>query len=86
MTNSLSREVENSLKEMSGASVESTATMGLRSNVSGNGFKQSPNYTGLLDEWETRQKRINRDRDSRPVILNGRQINRTIDRRGEIKA
>lgn len=88
MTKSLSGETESALSEIQQASILSTtaAAAGAYRNISGNAFKQNTDYTGLLDEWERRQKKINRERDDRPVILSGRQINRTKNRKGDVKA
>lgn len=33
-------------------------------------------YQSLLNEWEIRQRRLNQQRDDRPIILNGRNLNR----------
>lgn len=38
--------------------------------------RSTVDYQGILDEWEIRQRRLNRQRDERPIVLNGRNLNR----------
>lgn len=40
--------------------------------------------TEILDDWERRQKRIDRERDDRPVLLDGRRIDRARSVKGMV--
>ena len=88
MTNSLSAETSRALADMQKAAVLSTTTTGVAAykNMQVKRAAEQTDYTGILDEWERRQKKINRERDDRPIILSGRQINRTKNKKGDIKS
>ncbi|HJB19811.1 MAG TPA: tape measure protein [Candidatus Bariatricus faecipullorum] len=87
-TDLLSTEMENALMGMKKKVLLTTSadTSGVYRAVSGKAYGQQPaDYTGILDEWEQRQKRINRERDDRPIILNNREVNRATRKKGDIK-
>ena len=87
-TDLLSTEMENALMGMKKKVLLTTSadTSGVYRAVSGKAYgQQSADYTGILDEWEQRQKRINRERDDRPIILNNREVNRATRKKGDIK-
>lgn len=88
MTTSLSQETKKALNNMQRSAILSTTAAGTWAyeNVSGKAMREQTDYSGVLDEWERRQKKINRERDDRPIILSGRQINRTKNKKGDIKA
>ena len=88
MTDSLSTETNKALTDMQRAAVLSTTTAGAAAykNIQVKRQAEQTDYTGILDEWERRQKKINRERDDRPIILSGRQINRTKNKKGDIKS
>ena len=88
MTTSLSQETEKALNNMQRSAILSTTAAGTWAyeNVSGKAMREQTDYSSVLDEWERRQKKINRERDDRPIILSGRQINRTKNKKGDIKA
>ena len=88
MTNSLSAETSRALSDMQKAAVLSTTTTGVAAykNMQVKRAAEQTDYTGILNEWERRQKKINRERDDRPIILSGRQINRTKNKKGDIKS
>lgn len=88
MTNSLSAETSRALSDMQKAAVLSTTTTGVAAykNMQVKRAAEQTDYTGILDEWERRQKKINCERDDRPIILSGRQINRTKNKKGDIKS
>ena len=44
----------------------------------------SASITEILDDWERRQKRIDRERDGRPVLLDGRRIDRARSVKGMV--
>ncbi len=88
MTGALSSGTEKAIADMQKSSVLATTALGVSSYKSASGSRMhegGADYTGILDEWERRQKRINRDRDVRPILLDGRQINRTKNKKGDIK-
>lgn len=87
-TDLLSTEMENALMRMKKQVLLTTSadTSGVYRAVSGKAYgQQQTDYTGILDEWEQRQKRINRERDDRPIILNNREVNRATRKKGDIK-
>lgn len=88
MTESLSKETSRALADMQKAAVLSTTTASVAAykNMHVKRAAEQTDYTGILDEWERRQKKINRERDDRPIILSGRQINRTKNKKGDIKS
>lgn len=58
---------------------------GIHHQASENTRTKDTDYHAILDEWERRQKRINQDRDERPVILEGRRVDRAMKKTGEVK-
>lgn len=53
--------------------------------VSGNGYSNvysAGKQVFDFDEYERRQRKLNRERDTRPVFLNGRQVNRALKEGG----
>lgn len=58
---------------------------GMDRQTSGSTHVKEMDYHAILDEWERRQKRINQDRDDRPVILEGRRIDRAMKTPGGVK-
>lgn len=88
VTDTLSSGTERALQNMQRSAVTATAASGSGAyrSISGTPYQQQTDYSGILDEWERRQKKINRERDDRPIILSGRQINRTKNKKGDIKA
>lgn len=79
MTDSISTEAEHALMDMKGSAVQAATASGNGTyrNISGQRSAEYADYSGILDEWERRQKKINRERDDRPVLIDGRKVNRT---------
>ena len=77
MTDTLDSGAQNALRSLQAQAAMTTKGAGIRSSaVSAKYAKEQSGFSGLLDEWEKRQRKINNERDSRPVLLDGRQINR----------
>lgn len=87
VTDSLSNGTEKALMNMQRSAVYAAASSGsgVYRSISGSSYQNVADYGNILDEWERRQKKLNRERDDRPIILSGRQLNRTKNRRGDIK-
>ena len=77
MTDTLDSGTQKALRSLQEQAAMTTKGAGIRSSaVSAKYAKDQSGFSGLLDEWEKRQRKINNERDSRPVLLDGRQINR----------
>lgn len=46
--------------------------------------RDEPGSQSYWDEWERRQRKINRERDERPVLVDGRKVNRTKSMKGVV--
>lgn len=77
MTDTLDSGTQKALRSLQAQAAMTTRGAGIRnSTVSAKYAKEQSGFSGLLDEWEKRQRKLNNERDSRPVLLDGRQINR----------
>lgn len=87
MTDVLEEGTQSALKSLQNKAVMSTAASasGLYTSATSKIYGQSTDYMGLLDEWERRQKKLDGQRDSRPVILDGRRIDRAKKNRGGVQ-
>lgn len=62
-----------------------TSGAGMYRNATSRAYKtESLDMKSLLDEWERRQKKINAERDERPVLIDGRKVNRAIPKKGGV--
>lgn len=78
----MNKSLEGSIQKMQrGVSV---VTSGSNMNLVTQSNPDSANTTGFdYDEFERRQRKLNKERDERPIYLNGRKINREI-KKGEL--
>lgn len=73
----------NSLKQKAASGI-TTAGSRIYAPASGRDTVPGENLRGLIDEWERRQKKINRERDSRPVLIDGRRVDRSMGKKGVV--
>lgn len=87
MTNTLEMGTKQALGSLQRQAVFATSApaSGLYTSATSRIYNQPADYTGILDEWERRQKKINSQRDSQPVVLDGRRIDRAKQNRGGIR-
>lgn len=88
MTNTLSRDTEAALMGMKKqtAMQMTAAGTGMYRAATGRAYKpEIQDSASILDEWEKRQKRLNDEMSDRPFLIDSRQANRGLRRRGDIK-
>lgn len=73
----------NSLKQKAASGI-TTAGSRIYAPASGKDTMPRENLNGLLDEWERRQKKINQERDARPVLIDGRRVDRSMGKKGVV--
>lgn len=76
-------------KAVNGLKKEVEITTSVNSTGTVNGIKNNPVFTDErnrfdFDEYERRQRKLNKERDTKPIYLNGRQINRAVAK-GELQ-
>ena len=81
MTRTLADETQKALESLQKRALYSMTADGLNLHEQSTSPKNTPKSSGnadWIDEWERRQRRLNNERDSRPVILDSRRIDRAM--------
>lgn len=86
MTSNVSEGTKKALESLQMRAAHSMTASGIRLHEQATSPKNNSgmNASDLLNEWERRQRKLNQERDERPVLIDGRRVDRARNKKGVV--